>query len=522
MNRDELLSRLEKNSPWDFLVIGGGATGLGVALEATSRGFRTLLLEQSDFAKGTSSKSTKLIHGGVRYLQQGNVSLVKSALRERGRLLRNAPHIVRPLPLVIPTYSRWQTLYYTCGLKCYDLLAGKWRVERSKLLSARQIRELAPGLKVEGLRGGILFYDAQFDDTRLSMALARSCHYRGGVLLNYTKVTSLLKSKNLVTGATAVDQLTGTQLEIEARVIVNCTGAFSDQVRSLEGKVDSLISASQGSHVVLDRSFLAGSHSGVLIPNTSDGRVLFAIPWNDRVLAGTTDVPVDSVELEPKPLKEEIEFILSHLGRYLAKEPKLCDLLSVFAGIRPLVKSDSSTATASTSRDHQVIVSPAGMVSVLGGKWTTYRKMAEDAVEAAAQAAGLTAKKESVTKNLPLYDINQESGPDKVTTSLSQLISENQALAEPIHPSASYCLAEVVRAVREEWACTLEDVLARRTRLLILDARASMEAAPKVAALMAAEMNRDRQWQKEQVDSFCKVASRYLPRDQAETIARAL
>jgi len=511
MNRDSLLSRLDSGEVWDFLVIGGGATGLGVALEASSRGYRTLLVEQSDFCKGTSSKSTKLIHGGVRYLRQGNITLVVEALRERAILLRNAPHIVHPLSLVIPTYSRWQTACYTAGLSFYDLLAGKQRVGRSRMLSEEQIRKMLPTLEDKSLRGGVLFQDAQFDDARLALSLARTCLSHGGTLVNYMKVISLLKSDSTISGAVTEDVFTGTRWRILARVVVNCAGVLSDRVRALDTPGDAMVSASRGSHVVLDRSFLGGSDCALLIPRTTDGRLLFAIPWQNRLLAGTTDVPVEKIELETQPTAEEVDFILSHLGRYLSNKPQISDILSVFAGIRPLVRSGKSKSTKSISRDHLVTASPSGLISVMGGKWTTYRKMAEEAVDRAVNASHLKPARKSVTEELRLFDWEEVDVKGDNESSLSSLMARRPLLAGQIHPAAPYRLAEVVRAVREEWACTLEDVLARRTRLLILDARASMEAAPKVAELMAEELNRDRSWQDEQVSGFRKVAVGYLP-----------
>jgi glycerol-3-phosphate dehydrogenase len=506
VKRDRLLSKLDETEIWDFLVIGGGATGLGVALEATTRGYRTLLVEQSDFCKGTSSKSTKLIHGGVRYLRQGNLTLVMEALRERGRLLKNAERIVRPLPLIIPVFNRWQKLYYTAGLTVYDLLAGKRNLDRSKALSASEIRKAVPALEGRDLAGGVLFYDAQFDEARLAIALARTCADQGGTLINYMRVVSLLRSGTRVNGALVEDQFTGIQREFMAKAIVNCTGAFSDQLRKLADDDEELVSASQGSHVVLDRSFLAESECGVLIPKTDDGRILFAIPWMDRVVAGTTDVPVHEIQLDPRPSSEEIEFILSHLGRYFVKKPTPPDLLSVFAGIRPLVRSKGPTSTVSLSRDHEVIVSPTGMISVIGGKWTTYRKMGEDGVDRAVSISGLEPRRQSTTKALTLHEWDpSEEG------NLALLVSETPSLAEPLHKSAPYRMVDVVRAIREEWACTLEDVMARRTRMLILDARASLEAAPRVASLMAKELQLDQRWQEEQLRAYEETVVGYLP-----------
>lgn len=509
MNRSELISAAQAGAPWDALIIGGGATGLGVAVEAASRGYRTLLLEQADLCKGTSSKSTKLIHGGVRYLEQGNVRLVVDALRERGRLLRNAPHLVKPLPMIIPIYRWWEKTYYGAGLGLYDLLAGKLRVGRSKWLSREDTLRQLPTLGATGLRGGVLFWDAQFDDTRLGIALARTFADRGGILINYFQVTALLKSGKRINGVLASDEFSGTQHEIEARVVINCTGVFSDQVREMDGDRNALIAASRGSHVVLDRSFLR-SDTALLIPRTTDGRVLFAIPWHDRVVAGTTEVPVSQPELEPRPTQDEIDFIISHLGHYLETKPASSDILSVFAGLRPLVKADGSGRTSSLSRDHVQIVSESGLVSVIGGKWTTYRKMGEDAVNQAVQVANLPPG-QSITPDLCLESGSWEEDPAGTSKSLSRLIDDNPVLAGPLHANTFYCLAEVVRAVREEWACTVEDVLARRTRLLLLDAKASIEAAPAVAALMAAELGHDEKWQENQVTDFQTLALRYLP-----------
>jgi glycerol-3-phosphate dehydrogenase len=494
MNRDELLANLEQQEPWDILVVGGGATGLGVAVEAASRGFRTLLVERSDFAKATSSRSTKLIHGGVRYLEQGNLTLVVDALRERGRLLRNASGLVWPLPLIVPVYRWWESPYYGIGLKLYDLLAGRLRVGRSQWLSEQETLNEMPGLNPTGLRGGALFYDAQFDDSRMAIALARTAAGKGGVLLNYVGVDSFLHRNGQICGASVRDQLTGSTYEVRARAVINCTGVFSDQVRNLDGESESLIVVSQGSHVVLDREFLPGKN-GLLIPKTRDGRVLFAIPWNNRIVAGTTDMLVDEPELEPKPHEDEIDFILSHLGQYLRHEPKIDDVRSVFAGLRPLVRSSKSRRTAALSRDHSLVVSGSGLVSVVGGKWTTYRKMGEDAVDRATEVAGLEFHP-SVTKDLPLQ------GGDE---------SEPASRATQLHPAAPYSSEDVVRAVRDEWACTVEDVLSRRTRLLLLDARASIETAPRVAGIMACELGHDQIWETEQISAYTSLAQRYLP-----------
>jgi glycerol-3-phosphate dehydrogenase len=505
MNRGELLSRLRSTNLWDLLVIGGGATGLGVALEAQSRGYRTLLLEQADFCKGTSSKSTKLIHGGVRYLEQGNLTLVFDALRERGFLLQNASGIVRPQSFIIPCYKPWDKAYYGFGLKLYELLAGRHRIQASRRITAEEVLKSVPALEVRGLRGGVLYFDAQFDDARLAIALARTCSSFGGTLLNYTPVRGLLRSGIRVSGVQAEDVLTGEEFEVEARVVVNCTGVFSDGIRALASDTKRLLSVSRGSHLVLHGSVLGESQAGLLIPRTADKRVLFAIPWHGKVLAGTTDVADANVELEPRPSEAEIEFILAQLGRHLNKPPSTDDISSVFAGLRPLIGSKSSASTASLSRDHQVVISETGLVSVVGGKWTTYRKMGEDAVNRASAEAGLPAR-ESITKDLKLCD-----KPARRAARLSGSSRIVPAAGERLHPSADYAELDVTRAVREEWACTVEDVLARRSRLLLLDARASIEVAPRVASLMAASLGKDKKWEEDQVTRFERLAKNYLP-----------
>ncbi|UCF37517.1 MAG: glycerol-3-phosphate dehydrogenase/oxidase [Acidobacteriota bacterium] len=507
MMRSELLARLEAETMWDILIIGGGATGLGVALDAASRGYKTLLLEQDDFCKGTSSRSTKLIHGGVRYLAQGNVRLVSDALHERGLLLKNAPDLVHPLPMVIPVYRSWQVPYYLTGLNLYDLLAGGLRIGWSRFLSKSATMQRVPGLSEDGLRGGILFHDAQFDDARLGIRLASAAAAQGALVLNHFRVESFIKSSGQVTGVEARDRFSRREFTLRARGVVNATGIFSDTVRKLDS-ADSpdLIAFSQGSHVVLDRGFLP-SETAVLIPRTDDGRVLFAIPWNGKVLAGTTDLPVPSPELEPSPMQEEIEFILSHLGRLLARQPQTKDVLSMFAGLRPLVKARGGVATSALSRDHVVLVSDSGLVSTIGGKWTTYRKMAEDTVDRVVGVAGLEGRA-CTTESLSLEQTEDARG---LAGGL-----ERGAVDGNAETNSEICglpAADVLKAVHAEWACTVEDVLSRRTRTLLLDARKAIEMAPRVAELMAAELSMGPDWVSEQVESFRDIAKRYLPSD---------
>jgi len=516
MKRSELLQRLEGDPLWDMIVVGGGATGLGTAVEAASRGYRTLLLEQSDFAKGTSSRSTKLIHGGVRYLQQGNLSLVLEALRERGLLIRNAPHLVHNLSLVVPLYDWWEGPFYGVGLKLYDVLAGKLGLGPSRLLSREETLRRIPTVEPDGLRGGVIYHDAQFDDARLAVSLALTLSDLGGTALNYLQVTGIIVEGGLVAGLEAQDRESGREFRIKAKVVVNAAGPFIDGVRRMvDPAARALITPSQGVHLVLDGSFLPGD-SAIMVPHTDDGRVLFAIPWHGRTIVGTTDTPVAAASLEPRPQPEEIDFLLTHASRYLTRHPAPADVLSVFAGIRPLVRTGGGDDTASLSRDHALLVDSSGLVTIAGGKWTTYRRMGEDTVSAAAQVAGLD-ERPSVTGSLHLHgwqeggdpgDPRQVYGSDAVA--LERLLAENPAWREPLHPALPYCRGEVVWAVRNEWARTVEDVLARRTRALLLDARASIAAAPAVAGLMAGELGYDRVWQETQVAGYCELARGYL------------
>lgn len=515
VNRAELLRQLEGETVWDMIVIGGGATGLGTAVEAASRGYRTLLLEQSDFAKGTSSRSTKLIHGGVRYLQQGNLSLVLEALRERGLLIRNAPHLVHNLSFVVPLYDWWEGPFYGVGLKLYDVLAGKLGLGPSRLLSREETLQHIPSVEPRGLRGGVMYHDGQFDDARLAISLALTLADLGGLALNYLPVTGIIRENGLVAGVEARDAEGGGRFRVKGKVVINAAGPFIDSVRQMAAPdARPLISPSQGVHLVLDGSFLPGD-SAIMVPHTDDGRVLFAVPWHGRTIVGTTDTPVSTATIEPCPLPEEIDFLLSHAARYLTRHPVPADVLSVFAGIRPLVRSDSSDDTASLSRDHTLLVEGSGLVTIAGGKWTTYRKMGEDTVTAAAQVAGLD-DRPSVTGSLRIHGWQENAaGPWQVygsdSTALECLLDEAPAWRAPLHPALPCCAGEVVWAVRREWARTVEDVLARRTRALQLDACASITAAPAVAGLMAIELGKDRAWQESQVNGFCELARRYLP-----------
>lgn len=517
MRREEIIARLESESHgWDIIVIGGGATGLGTAVESASRGYRTVLLEQHDFAKGTSSRSTKLVHGGVRYLQQGNISLVIEALHERGLLIQNAPHLVRHQSFVVPNYEWWRGPFYGVGLKVYDLLAGKLGLGPSKFISREETVEKIPNVEPDGLRGGIVYFDGQFDDSRLAINLAQTIFDLGGVAVNYMKVTGLLKKDGVLRGVVAVDQETGREHALDARVVVNATGVFTDQIRKMdEPKAGKMVAISQGIHIVLDKEFLRGD-SAVMVPQTDDGRVLFAVPWHGKVLVGTTDTAMKRASLEPEPLEEEIEFVLHHAARYMAKDPTLKDVKSVFAGLRPLAKGAGNKKTSAISRDHVIAVSHSGLVTITGGKWTTYRRMGQDAVDQAVLVGGLD-ERPSVTANLHVHGAGRQTervdhlyvyGSDAVA--LEGLISENDSFGERIHPMLPYKKGEVVWHVRNEMARTVEDVLSRRTRALLLDAKASIEMAPVVARLIADELGRGKEWEHEQVSLYRTLAKTYI------------
>jgi glycerol-3-phosphate dehydrogenase len=516
IDRDGMLRRLrERREPWDVLVVGGGATGLGVAVESATRGYSTLLLEASDFASGTSSRSTKLVHGGVRYLRQGNVSLVLEALKERGLLFRNAPHLVRNQAFVVPSYEWWHGPFYGVGLKFYDALAGKLGLGPSHRLSREETLQRIPTLEPQGLRGGIIYHDGQFDDARLALTLALTAADHGAALLNHMPVIGLTRADGLVSGIRTRDSETGAEHTVAARVVINATGVFVDELRRMDDETAApLVAVSQGVHLVLPREFLPGD-SAVMVPQTDDGRVLFAVPWHDRVVVGTTDTALDEAAEEPRALPAEVEFLLTHAARYLTRDPQPSDVLSVFAGLRPLVQAEGARSTAALSRDHTLVISGSGLVTITGGKWTTYRKMAEDTVDQAAGVAGLE-ERPSRTEGLQLHGWTEaeEEYPWNVygadADAVRALAHERAELYEPLHPRLPYRAAEVVWAARHEMARTVADVLARRTRALLLDARASVEAAPTVARLMAEELGHDEVWAEEQVEAYRELAAGYV------------
>lgn len=489
MNRQSLLEHLKATPEFDICIIGGGATGLGIAVDAASRGYKTALFEQYDFAKGTSSRSTKLVHGGVRYLQQGNIKLVMEALRERGLLLKNAPHLTHNQKFIVPNYKLWEKPFYGIGLKIYDWMAGGLGIGPSQLLTKEETLALTPTLDPDDLTGAVLYYDGQFDDARLAISLALTAAVHHAVVLNYFPVTALLKKQNTVSGVFAKDSLTGKEYEVKSKVVINATGVFTDQVLSMDNpEHESLISPSQGIHLVVDKEFLPGD-TAIMIPRTDDGRVLFAVPWHGKIVLGTTDTPVDTISAEPVPLPEEIDFILKHIGRYLTKDPQLSDVKSMFAGLRPLVKGKSKI-TSALSRDHLITISESDMITVTGGKWTTYRKMAEDTVNLVAEK--LQSQITCITHELKLT----------VTRPVPPEIGElnEQELATVIK-----------QTVEHEMCMTVEDFLSRRTRQLLLDARVAISKAPLVARIMAGFLRRDETWIQEQINNFNAIANNYLP-----------
>ncbi|MDH3520086.1 MAG: glycerol-3-phosphate dehydrogenase/oxidase [Myxococcales bacterium] len=522
MQREVMLGRLA-GEPFDIVIIGGGATGLGIAVDASSRGYRTLLLEAHDFAKGTSSRSTKLVHGGVRHLEQLNFSLVTEALRERGLLYENAPHLVRNLGFVVPRFHWWEGPFYGVGLKLYDTLAGKLNLAASRNLDRDETIEAIPNVERKGLLGGIMYHDAQFDDARMAVTLALTAADHGAVVLNRMQVVELIKTESgagQTCGVVAQDVETGERHRILARVVVNATGVFSDAVRKLDQPdAQDMTLLSQGIHLVLDASFQPAP-SAIMVPHTDDGRVLFVIPWYGRVLVGTTDTPIAHASLEPRALPEEVDFVLRNAGRYMAKDPTREDVLSVFAGLRPLVRAEPGAQTKAVSREHVVFVSNSGLVTILGGKWTTYRKMAEDTLSDAIQVGGLVARR-CVTESLRLHGFMRRDdaalpkdailrtyGSD--AGALEDLAHREESLRALLHPALPYRAVHVIWAVRHEMARSVEDVLARRTRSLLLDAHAAIEAAPGVAELMARELGRDATWVRTEVAAFRDLARGYL------------
>lgn len=518
MIRYEILKEFKNKNQtgWDFVIIGGGATGLGTAIEAAARGYKTLLLEQSDFAKSTSSKSTKLVHGGVRYLAQGYIDLVREACKERGLLLQNAPHLTKNLSFVIPIYTWRDKLQYAVGLKFYDMLAGKLSLGKSITISKSETIERLPTIKKEGLKGGILYHDGQFDDSRLALNMAQTAVKKGATVINYAKVIALFKNGDgKLNGLTFRDEDSGEEYAVKSKVIVSATGVFADEINKMDHGADKkTISPSQGVHIVIDKKFCP-TDSAIMIPKTSDGRVLFAVPWHNKIILGTTDVPVKKESLEPEPTQQEIGFILETAQAYMNPAPTKKDILSVFAGLRPLAATKEGAKTKEVSRSHKVIVSKSGLVSIVGGKWTTYRKMSEDVVDKSEKVMGVS-HKQSLTKHLKIhgYKTNVDFqdpmyfyGADK--DKINQLAEQIEGGEELVSEKLGIKKAQVVWAVKEEMALTIEDFISRRTRALLLDCEEAIRLAPIIAQIMAKELGKDKAWQEKEIKAFTKIADIY-------------
>jgi glycerol-3-phosphate dehydrogenase len=485
-----MIQQLQSRPEWDICIIGGGATGLGAAVDAASRGFKTVLFEKYDFGKGTSSRSTKLVHGGVRYLQQGNIKLVMEALKERGLLLQNAPHLVHNQKFVVPNYKWWEKPFYGIGLKIYDWMAGSLGLGPSELVSKEEILALAPTLEPEDLSGGVVYHDGQFDDARLAIDLAKTAAYYNATLLNYAAVTGLLKKDHKIIGVTVTDTDSGHDYTINAKVVINATGVFTDQIMQLDDAAhEPIISASQGIHIVVDKEFLPGN-TAIMIPKTDDGRVLFAVPWHDKIVLGTTDTAIDTISEEPIAQKQEIDFILTHISRYLTKDPQYSDIRSIFAGLRPLIKANKKT-TAALSREHLIHVADSGLLTIAGGKWTTYRKMAEELIDTAISKLNLPERK-CITNQLKIQGHDQPAP----VVSIEGLTDEELA-------------ALIQQSVQQELCMTVEDFLSRRTRQLLLNAELAIQKAPQVATIIAQYLDKDESWKTEQINNFRQLAHHY-------------
>ncbi len=511
MDRTEMLSALA--GTFDVLVVGGGATGLGIAVDAVSRGYRTALVEGGDFAQATSSRATKLVHGGVRYLASGQIHLVTEALHERALMLKNAPHLVKVQPFLTPAYSWMELPYYAVGLKLYDLISGKASLGPTQVLSSKETAERLPGLSRSKLRGGILYHDGQFDDARFALALALTAQAVGAVVANYVRAKELIKQEGKITGAVVADVETGQELTIHAKVVINAAGIFLDELRGADQPgLPKLLSTSRGTHIVVGPEVL-GSENAIMVPKTPDGRVIFAIPWLGKVVIGTTDLPAADAEMEPGHQESEIGYLLETINPYLEVKLTREDVLSVFSGLRPLVTGASST-TSKLSREHFIDQSPSGLITIAGGKWTTYRRMAEDVLSFAIKA-GMLPDVPCRTRELSLHGAAIEANtPEHLRvygSDASQLMAleRDPGMAEKLDAALPFTVAQVVFAVREEMARTVEDVLSRRMRALLLDAEAARRAGPRVAEVLAAELGKPAGWAREQAASFDALVRRY-------------
>lgn len=520
MNRSEQLIKLQQTEKWDVIIIGGGASGLGTALDAASRGYKTVLVEAVDFAKGTSSRSTKLVHGGVRYLEQGNISLVREALKERGLMEKNANHLVKNQTFIIPNYTWWAGIFFTIGLSIYDVLAGRLSLGKSKYISKKKTIELLPTVEQRELKSGVVYHDGQFDDARMAINLAQTAIENGACVLNYIKVIELLKDNNhKIIGVKVENKESGGKFELKGKAIINATGVFTNSIMKMNDLLyKKYIVPSQGIHLVFDKSFLP-SENALMVPKTSDGRVLFAVPWHDKIVVGTTDTLIKSHSLEPIALEKEIAFVLETAQQFLSKKPTRADVLSVFAGLRPLAApKEKGQSTKEVSRSHKIIVSETGLITITGGKWTTYRKIAEDIIDKAITVHHLP-KSICRTEHLSIHGNTSTSDLDRKNhlyiygtdiPKILQLKETQPELNEKLHPNYEYTMAEVVWAIRNEMAQTIEDVLARRVRLLFLDARAAIECTEKVGYILAQEWGKDELWKQNQISTFKSLANGFL------------
>ena len=513
MNRNDSIIKLNKVLEWDIVIIGGGASGLGIAVDASKRGYKTLLLEKNDFGKGTSSRSTKLIHGGVRYLQNGDITLVIESLKERGILKRNAPHLVQDLSFVIPTYDWWASPFYGIGMKIYDMMAGKLGLGKSVIISKGETEKLIPNVNKKGLRGGVIYHDGQFDDSRMAITLALSANSKKTALLNYCNVDGLIKNNNEIIGLSFTDSINEKKYQVKSKVVINATGVFAEEIiRMDQPKIEKMIQPSQGVHIVLEKKFLKSEHA-ILIPQTSDGRVLFAVPWKNYVVVGTTDTQIKNASEEPKPLKEEIDFILNNASKYMTIKPNKSDIKSVFAGLRPLAATNDKKSTKEVSRSHKIDISPSGLISVLGGKWTTYRKISEDAIDTAISINKLK-KKKCKTEKTKLFGYKKKvdfSDPMHVYGSLKKKVESLGSKDDNNSLSTKFYITNniIEWSIIHEMALTLEDILARRTRCIFLDSNESKLIAPNVAKKMADVLEKDQEWIDTELKNFNKLIKNY-------------
>lgn len=510
-NRDEKLRALANE--FDVLVVGGGATGLGIAVDAATRGFRTALVEAGDFAQVTSSRATKLIHGGVRYLASGQIHLVYEALHERRVMMQNAPHLVEPLAFVTPAYRWFELPYYGSGLKLYDLLSGRSSLGRTRILSAKETARYVPNINPAGLKGSVLYYDGLFDDARYALTLARTAEDHGALVLNYARFVEPTKEHDRISGGTVQDVETGATVNVRAKLVVNATGVFVDELRGKDQPGSPpLLRVSRGTHIVVPAEVLR-DHSAIMVPKTKDGRLIFAIPWLGKVVIGTTDLPASQPAVEPGYEAREIDYLIETINPFLSRPIATQDILSVFTGLRPLI-AQNAASTAKVSREHQISLSPSGLVTIAGGKWTTYRRMAEDVLDFAADK-GLLPRRRCITRQLKLHGATDTPDPGALhrygtdAEHIRALCAKDWSLAERLDPDLPFRLAEVVYAVREEMARTVEDVLSRRTRALLLDARAARRAATAVAQIMAQELGRTSAWADAQAGNFGELAERF-------------